>query len=177
MQPPNCPQSRTSIAGTNPFQSGFAVQVGLILLLAIGLVGPVQAQERTPTQSENLAQETEPLAPTWRANFGVQAGRLLEEETNAAIRETVLRNVIRVATRWPAMDLSQAIRPLVYIVKTASDPKHRMMALQALHNIDPEQADPAFYHRAMIRVNELMESEPSEKVRRAASATLESYVS
>jgi hypothetical protein len=148
-----------------------------MLLLVVGLVGPVQAQERKSTQSQTLTQKHESLAPTWRANFGVQAGRLLEEETSASIREAVLKNIIQIAIRQPDVDLSATIQPLVHVVKTDSDSQLRVMALQALHSIDPAQADRAFYDRAMTQVNVLMNSEPSEQVRRVASAALASYVS
>lgn len=169
-------QSQAGLPGTASLSRLLLVFGGLALFVLVGqprLAGAQDAQA-VPFSPES---KIESLAPTWRAHFGQQAGRLLEEDSSEAVRETVLRALSRVADRRPTVDLSATIRPLLHILKTDSDPQRRLMAIQILHNIGHEQVEPDLYRSAMKQVASLAEEAPSQQVRRAATACLRIYQS
>jgi len=145
--------------------------LGLIVVLAIGLSGPVQAQSPGPAPSGPEA--TESAQAQWKPHFDEQIARALRDSSSGRMRTTLLQTLIDVAvTEGAAMDFSAAVPALLRVIEHDPAPQRRLLALQALDLVGPERTDEARYRRLMTRLRTRMPDDPSPPVRRAVASML-----
>ncbi len=145
--------------------------LGLIVVLAIGLAGPVQAQSSSAAPDGPTA--TESAQARWKPHFGEQIARALRDSSSGRMRTTLLQTLIDVAVEeGAAMDFSAAVPALLRVIEHDSAKQRRLLALQALDLVGPERADEARYRRVMARLRARMPDDPSPPVRRAVASML-----
>ena len=144
-------------------------QVAASLLLAAGLVGGVGLASGQPSPATT---ESESVSAQWLANFDLQAAHQLRE--HPGIRTSSIRAVIRQASEREDLALPQTASALLHVIENGKSRKNRMMAVQALSKIAPEQVGKARYDKAMRQLYALGEQEPSGQVRRAIADAIAS---
>jgi hypothetical protein len=107
------------------------------------------------------------------ANFDLQAAHQLRE--TPAIRTSLIRVVIQQTAETEDLALPQTASALLHVIENGKSRKNRMMAVQALSKIAPEQVGEARYDKAMRQLYALGEKEPSDQVRKAIADAITSY--
>ena len=186
-------QPRTSTDSHQPLISNLThnllwILTAGLMLLALGLASPAQAQSTVPpfAQADSSAPYVEEDAPrsrpltvrsaTWRSHFDEQAAQVLRETDATSARTTVLRDVIIIAAHASdAIDLTSTVHALVDVCEHNTDEQRRLMAIQALHEIGTDQASTPVYREALQRLHRIAQTDPSERVRRAAAEVLHAF--
>lgn len=160
------PTPAISFAGMGRGLAGFLLALGLIL--GGSLQGsPASAQSITPDAKEEAG------SSPWPTTFDEQIAHGLKQEPSN--RVSYLQVVIETAVHGERVDLSRTVRALLGVIETDANPARRLMAVQALHEIGPKHAGEKEYQRAMHRLHESMQSEPSEQIRVCAKRALARY--
>lgn len=145
----------------------------------MGPAGTAWAQSGDPpavptvvVESASSADALSVTSAPWRMHFGTHAARVLRE-SNPRTREAALKDLIVLAgTDRGTVDLSATLMPLLEIVEEGTRTEHRLMALQALSVIGVEHSSERAYGRAMAQLYEIAKTEPKNRVRHSAAATL-----
>lgn len=185
-------QPRTSTDSHQPLTSNLThnllwILTAGLMLLALGLASPAQAQSTTPplAQADSSAPYVEedahrsPIAirsATWRSHFDEQAAQVLRETDATSARTTVLHDVIVIAAHAPSsLDLTSTVRALVDICENNPSEQRRLMAIQALRKIGTDHASTSVYREALHRLYRIAQDDASERVRRAAAEVLHAF--
>jgi len=111
--------------------------LGLIVVLAIGLSGPVQAQSPGPAPSGPEA--TESAQAQWKPHFDEQIARALRDSSSGRMRTTLLQTLIDVAvTEGAAMDFSAAVPALLRVIEHDPSPPVRRAVASMLSDVSAE---------------------------------------
>jgi len=148
--------------------------VALLLVVGLGLAGSLQVSsasaQSSPQSPSNPSEENE--SPLW-THFDQQITHALRQEPS--MRAAHIQVVIEATAEAERVDLSRTVWALVDVIKHDSNPTHRLMAVQALHRINPEHVGQKQYRQAMSRLHALTQGELPEPVRTAAQRTLSRY--
>jgi hypothetical protein len=147
-------------------------QVAASLLLVAGLVGGAGLASAQPSPTLGSA-EAESVSAQWLANFDLQAAHLLREAP--ANRAALIEVLIHESSEREDLALPQTASALLYVIENSESRKDRMMAVQALSEIAPEQVGEARYDGAMSQLYALGEEESSERVRKAIADAIISH--
>lgn len=147
-------------------------QVAASLLLAAGLVGGagLASAQTSPTPA---SVEAEAGSARWLANFDLQVARQLREAP--AVRTSLIGVLIQQSSEREDLALPQTASALLHVIENSGSRKDRMMAVQALSKIAPEQVGEARYDRAMSQLYALGEEESSDRVREAIADAIISH--
>lgn len=161
-----------SDSSANRARTGTAI-VFLALALSLGGVLQVhpasaQASLQTPSDSKNVTGTS-----SWKAHFDKQIAHGLEQ--HPSLRASYILTVIEVTIENEYLDLPRTTEALLEVIDRDINRDHRLMAIQALHQIGIEHAGQKQYRQAMNRLQALVDGEPSEQVRLAAMAALTRY--
>lgn len=144
------------------------IKVAASFFLAVGLIGgAATASAQTPSASV----EESPVQ--WQENFDEQVAPQLRQESS--VRATLIRVVIEQASKDEDLNLSRTTEALLHVIENDTKQEHRLLAIQALSVIDPEQAGEKWYEEAMSRLYTLAEEEQSEQVRKVMTSVIDRY--
>jgi len=174
MSPRSTPESspRHSSTDSRATQLG-RVAAGFFLVLGLGL-GPMlapSASAQAPLQSSPDAKEA--TSAHWSPHFDRQIAQALRQQPS--MRAAHIQIVIEAAAGPDHPDLSRTVGALLHVIERDSNRDHRLMAVQALHQIGPEHVGTQRYRQAMSQLYTLTQSELPEAVRLAAERTLSRY--
>ena len=149
------------------------VAAGLLVAVGLGL-GPMLASSAfAQTSPQPSPDAKEAPSAHWSSHFDRQIAHALRHEPS--MRAGHIQIVIEAAAGPDHPDLSRTVGALLDVIERDSNRDHRLMAVQALHQIGPEHVGAQRYRQAMSQLYTLTQSELPEAVRLAAERTLSRY--
>lgn len=153
----------------------YRVVAGLLLAVGLGLAGPLQVSSASAQSSLKPSPDSKEATGSshWPTHFDRQIAHALKQQPS--IRTSSLEVVIEIAVENEHIDLFRTVGALLNIIEHDSNRAHRLMAVQALHQIGSEHVGTKRYRQAMSQLYTLTQSELPEQVRVAAEQTLSRY--
>jgi hypothetical protein len=173
MSPRSTPESSPRHSSTD----SRATQLGRVatgFFLVVGLVAPMLAPSASAQASLPSSPDAkEATSAHWSPHFDRQIAQALRQQPS--MRAAHIQIVIEAAAGPDHPDLSRTVGALLHVIERDSNRDHRLMAVQALHQIGPEHVGAQRYRQAMSQLYTLAQSELPEAVRLAAERTLSRY--